>query len=320
MNKSKVNEGFFDSIGRSVGSTIGKVKNAINNEIQIPNQDDLAEQILQHLNSLSTSYNRSGNFDPNGVSSPSRDIYTFIMSFSGDSNQGYKVDVIKHIDFRTTKQPEYTIILNKVISSNPDLDRHDSEITHDSVYEPRRNRDIVALGSDPNQEVESKIGSPSPHISNKKDTSKLEAIDNIGKEAEQELESKKTKDSFKKTYQKYIKILLQDFYDDDEEVKKRVNNIIQNLNKIKKSKDSTLESIFLKYEDFLNEEVNLGGHGTVDKPNLGRRNSPTVDHGKGEVLKCDINLARQIFNKAEEVYRLTRKTTSGDARGGSNQP
>jgi hypothetical protein len=97
---------------------------------------------------------------------------------------------------------------------------------------------------------------------------------------------------------------------------------MQKLNNIKaeKDRDKTLESIFRKYKDFINEEINLGGHGTANNPNLTRRNSPTVDHKKGEVLKCDMNIAKQIFNKAEEINRLTKKTTSGDARGGSNQP
>jgi hypothetical protein len=362
--KIVINEGFFDAMGRAAGNVVGKIKDRINNDSpnQLPNQDDLANQILQHLNSVNTSYNRTGNFNPNGVSNPSRDIYTFIMKFKGDPHQDYKVDVIRHIDFRTNKQPEYTIVLNKIGSVNnktssntpPYVEspsgsssKSTDKSTDKSTEASSGNKsDRIGPGAhdfkNPNiksTKSGSELNSPNPYSGKEtgdhkrvegkskeenkkpKDPESSEDIDTKGREAIKDLSSKKTKDGVNKSYREYVKMFHPDkFEDEDEEVRRKVNDIMQRLNHIRDQKKNLKESIFRRYKDFINEEINLGGHGTANNPNLSRRNSPTVDHKKGEVLKCNMDISKQIFNKAEEVNRLTKKTTSGDARGGSNQP
>jgi hypothetical protein len=95
----------------------------------------------------------------------------------------------------------------------------------------------------------------------------------------------------------------------------RVKEILKNLKeKFRKSEvmdHYRLSRHILNYEIF-NEELFLKKY----------RNQavPSVDHSKDEVLKCDQTISKKIFNKAEQLFRLTNKTVSGDARGGSNRP
>jgi hypothetical protein len=58
--------------------------------------------------------------------------------------------------------------------------------------------------------------------------------------------------------------------DDSIKIYQAIRNTARQKNNIKaeKDRDKTLESIFRKYKDFINEEINLGGHGTANNPNF----------------------------------------------------
>lgn len=113
----KFNE-IFSTLGSLVGKGAGIVsKNAP--KISISNKeekkdDDLGKEILIHLTTMSTDYNRSDDYDEKTINKHSENWYYFIDSFFKNNNDKYKIDIIKHLDFKTKNTPEYTITLSKV--------------------------------------------------------------------------------------------------------------------------------------------------------------------------------------------------------------
>ena len=108
----------FSTIGGLLGKGSGKV-NQVLPKVSITNKsdkkdNDLGDEILDHLKAMSTDYNRSGNYDEKTINKTNTNWYFFIDTVFKKSNDKYKVDIIKHIDFRTKNVPEYTVIINKV--------------------------------------------------------------------------------------------------------------------------------------------------------------------------------------------------------------
>jgi hypothetical protein len=89
------------------------------------NDEDLAKEIMTYLNGLSKDYNRDGKFTQFGgqssnVTPSTKDAFFFLgQPFTRDRTL-YRVDMMKHIDFRTTGDPEYTVMISKVDNVHKD--------------------------------------------------------------------------------------------------------------------------------------------------------------------------------------------------------
>jgi hypothetical protein len=416
-----MNEGFFDAMGRGAGSLVRKAEDIITGKKsykKMPDQDDLAKEILDHLNSLPSDYNRTGEYRDGVVYKQYNDRYTFIMNFKRDPGQKYKIDVSRHTDFRTKRIPEYTIVINKLKGSSfqkreiptdrektreqpreqpreqgetqkkypeekPSIER-EKETDKEKSPGPKQQEEKPSIEGEkgtgkekPSIEGEKGTGKEKPSIEGEKGTGKekskqqeekgtgkekpsIEGEKGTGKEKSKQQEERgtgkeKSRDdspgpepTIKQMYRRAALICHPDkfpdkFYQhhgrlpDESELKKseelfreldnayksnnvsRVKEILKNLKeKFRKSEvmdHYRLSRHILNYELF-NEEINLGSI----KNRSSRQTISSVDHSKDEVLKCDQTISKKIFNKAEQLFRLTNKTVSGDARGGSNRP
>lgn len=104
-----------------LGSLAGKAAGMVNKSLPKINytkksdksDDDLAQQIYKHLQSMSTTYNRSGDYNEKSINKSSENWYYFMDKVFSNSGDLYKVDMIKHIDHKTDNSPEYTITISK---------------------------------------------------------------------------------------------------------------------------------------------------------------------------------------------------------------
>ena len=118
----KFNE-IFSTLSSLVGKGAGVAAQSIPKLSMTSEKDkkdtDLGEEILNHLNAMSTDYNRSGDYNEKTVNKLNSNWYYFIDSIFKSGGGKHKVDVIKHLDFRTKNVPEYTITISKLgITSN----------------------------------------------------------------------------------------------------------------------------------------------------------------------------------------------------------
>ena len=74
---------------------------------------DLGEEILNHINNMPRAYNRSGAKDETTINQANNNWYYFIDKIFKGSGEKYKVDIIKHLDYKTTNRPEYTVTISK---------------------------------------------------------------------------------------------------------------------------------------------------------------------------------------------------------------
>ena len=130
----KKNE-LFTTIGRMARKVGSLVKDKISTEKEkkansstpenTNNDEDLAREIMEYLNGLSRDYNRSGKFNQfdgkgSNVTPSTKDAFFFLgQPFTRDHTL-YRVDMMKHIDFRTTGNPEYTVMISKVDNVHKD--------------------------------------------------------------------------------------------------------------------------------------------------------------------------------------------------------
>lgn len=108
----------FSELGSLLGKGAGKL-NSMLPKINIQSRGevedaDLGREILEYLENMSRSYNRSGNFDPNTVMKVNNNWYSFTGKIFKNSQDNYKIEVIKHMDYKTKNVPEYTVTINKV--------------------------------------------------------------------------------------------------------------------------------------------------------------------------------------------------------------
>jgi len=134
----KQNE-LFTTIGRMAGKLGSAIKDKVGSEKEkrsntgpnssTPekenNDEDLAREIMTYLNGLSKDYNKSGRFnqfDGNGsnVTPSTKDAFFFLGQPFTKDHTLYRVDMMKHIDFRTTGDPEYTVMISKVDNVHKD--------------------------------------------------------------------------------------------------------------------------------------------------------------------------------------------------------
>lgn len=109
----KTNE-LFSSIGSAIGKGAGHISNIIPKMGDSKGKDeDLGQSILSYLEEMSRNYNRSGNYNPQTINKASNDWYYFVGSPFKSGK--HKVDIMKHIDHKTNSNPEYTIVISKVI-------------------------------------------------------------------------------------------------------------------------------------------------------------------------------------------------------------
>jgi len=382
-----MNEGFFDAMGRGAGSLVRKAEDIITGKKsykKMPNQDDLAKEILDHLNSLPSDYNRTGEYRDGAVHKQYNDRYTFIMKFKRDPEQKYKIDVSRHTDFRTKKIPEYTIVINKLKGSS--FQKREMPTDREKSKEKPKEQ--------PKEqgETQKKYPEEKPSIEREKETGKEKSPGpkqqqlNLptGREQSNVLtttrNSKRTGETGVSTHRHKDELKFAGFapgkpavkkdpeYDDYEMVsdddkgeksikggseikqlgsgrevgtsdyeksaKKKYREILAAWKeKQRKSRKSTTPSqearkkMWIKANESVMEHYGFSGHilnyeifnEELFLKKYRNQAVPSVDHSKDEVLKCDQTISKKIFNKAEQLFRLTNKTVSGDARGGSNR-
>ena len=110
----KFNE--LSSLGSLIGKGAGLVSNAfskISLDISNKKDTDLGREILNHINNMPRVYNRSGAKDETTINQSNNNWYYFIDKIFKGSGEKYKVDIIKHLDYKTTNRPEYTVTISK---------------------------------------------------------------------------------------------------------------------------------------------------------------------------------------------------------------
>lgn len=120
FNEFGANES-FSTLAKGFGKVAGKVKSAVSDKLKSRGMpagepknvdEDLANAILTHLSNISREYRSGDEYrigEVNKIATNSYMIVDFIFN-----NTKYRVDMMKHIDYKTTKDPEYTITIAKV--------------------------------------------------------------------------------------------------------------------------------------------------------------------------------------------------------------
>lgn len=107
----------FSSLGSLVGKgagIIGSVMPKISIIDKFFKEDrDLGKVILEHIKNMSRVYNRAGNYVPSTINKANNNWYFFIDKIFKNSPDNYKIDMIKHIDYKTKDVPEYTVTISK---------------------------------------------------------------------------------------------------------------------------------------------------------------------------------------------------------------
>ena len=111
----------FNELFSTIGSLVGKGAGVINRAVpkisivdKLYKEDrDLGKTILKHIQDMPSVYNKSGVYDETTINQSNNNWYYFIDKIFKTSGEKYKVDIIKHIDFKTKNVPEYTITLSK---------------------------------------------------------------------------------------------------------------------------------------------------------------------------------------------------------------
>lgn len=112
----------FDKLGELWGKAKKKVSTTVSNYLNKNKEDvDLGKEILEHLKKMPLDYNRSGRYDLRNVNRLSNNYLSVVDRIFSGSVYLYKVDMIKHLDFKTKSDPEYTISITKAKSSNSDF-------------------------------------------------------------------------------------------------------------------------------------------------------------------------------------------------------
>ena len=111
----KFNE--LSSLGSLIGKGVGLISRSIP-KVSILDKfnkkdRDLGKEILDHINNMSRVYNRSGAYDETTINQSNNNWYYFIDKIFKGSGEKYKVDIIKHLDYKTTNRPEYTVTISK---------------------------------------------------------------------------------------------------------------------------------------------------------------------------------------------------------------
>jgi len=108
----------FSGLGGLIGKGVGYLSRALP-DVHIVDKlfkedGDMGKAILKYLEDLPRTYNRSGDFDETTVNSDVHNWYYIMGKIFKNSGEKYKIDMIKHLDFKTKNVPEYTIAISKV--------------------------------------------------------------------------------------------------------------------------------------------------------------------------------------------------------------
>jgi hypothetical protein len=112
----KFNE-LFSSLGSLVGKgagIIGSVMPKVSIIDKFYKEDrDLGKVILDHIDNMPKIYNRTGVYDETTINQANNNWYYFVDKIFKNSGEKYKIDIIKHLDYKTKNVPEYTVTISK---------------------------------------------------------------------------------------------------------------------------------------------------------------------------------------------------------------
>jgi hypothetical protein len=104
----------FEKIGDLFGKAKKSISKGVSGIINKNREDvDLGTEILEHLKKMSTRYNTSGNYNIRNVNKVSNNYYSLVDKVFKNSESDYKIDMMKHIDFKSSSTPEYTVVITK---------------------------------------------------------------------------------------------------------------------------------------------------------------------------------------------------------------
>ena len=111
----------FNELLSTLGSLVGKGSGIIGSVMpkvsiidKFYKEDrDLGKVILEHINNMSKNYNRTGVYDETTINQANNYWYYFVDKIFKTSGDKYKIDIIKHLDYKTKNVPEYTVTIGK---------------------------------------------------------------------------------------------------------------------------------------------------------------------------------------------------------------
>jgi hypothetical protein len=105
----------FDKLGDFWSRTKKNISKNVSGLVNKNKEDvDLATEILEHLKKMPLDYNFTGEYNLRNVNKLSNNYFSIVDNrIFKNSQDKYKVDFIKHIDFKTNSTPEYTISITK---------------------------------------------------------------------------------------------------------------------------------------------------------------------------------------------------------------
>lgn len=317
-NYQKHNE-IFTGLGRLAGKAIGAATNFLSGRSQATNRsdNDLAREILAYVQNMPRNYNTTGQLNYRNVNKTGNTRYMFIgnpfdtlaiendsklsrkekaakkkdiWSYTAKTDNDWRIDVLKHGDYKTTNDPEYSIYISKVNGgeSRPE--------------EPPVNR---KKGPDEEGQKENK---PENKEQKSLPPANKQLLLGPGGNEDDKVDA------------------LRDM--DDDQIKDMIKSNPGSVDIIKrlwaKSKGQNLkpslkgESFILRFDEKTNP--NYGGLGSGINLS-GQRTRQNIDmnptFGKNQKLACTQGLAEEIWRLCYEINQSTTKTNTGDARGGA---
>ena len=107
----------FDGLKNSINKTLDKIKKnkIFNFSSETHGDDDLAMQIIMWLDTVDVKY------DNKIIKKISSSHFVTFGKFFSKSKDFYKIDILKHMDFKTNNRTEYTLTLSKVKTKTDDV-------------------------------------------------------------------------------------------------------------------------------------------------------------------------------------------------------
>jgi ribosomal protein S13 len=322
-NYQKHNE-IFTGLGRLAGRAIGAATNFLGGKSQATNtsDNDLAREILAYVQNMPRNYNTTGQLNYRNVNKTGNTRYMFIgnpfdtlviendkklsgkekiekkkdiWSYTSKTDNDWRIDILKHGDYKTTNDPEYAIYISKVNGGEvrpetppvnrkygPDEDEQKEnkpENKEQKSLPPAKKQLLLGPGGDEDDKADVLRGMTDDQIEDLIKSNPGSA--GIIKRLWAKLKGKNLKPSIKDSYS----------YQIDEQ---RANRNYGGLG----------------------SGLNLSGQRTRQNIDI----NPTF--GKNQKLACTQGLSEEIWQLCYEINQATTRTNTGDARGGvaSQQP
>jgi hypothetical protein len=346
----------FTGIGRLAGRGIGAITNFLGGRSQATNRsdNDLAREILAYVQNMPRNYNTTGQLNYRNVNKTGNTRYMFIgnpfdtlaiendpdlsrkekakkkkdvWSYTVKTDNDWRIDVLKHGDYKTTNDPEYAIYISKVNGSEvrPETPPVDPET-------PPVNRE-----QSPDEDAEKETQNKKPQNTTPSDKEPQEQKDSqkFLPPSKGPQNAKPQKSSPSANQQLLLNPagdkddrldVIRDMSDDQIEDLIKSNpgsaDIIKRLRA--ESKGQNLKpSIKDSYSYQIDEQRvgrNYGGLGSGINLS-GQRTRQNIDinptFGKNQKLACTQGLAEEIWQLCYEINQATTRTNTGDARGGA---